>query len=245
MSGGCLALVAALCLPNGTQVPCPIICHQDVYLVGGAKYVDVAPHYGEIYAKLSSLDLAELLKRQWSFVERLHFMINSSAHVDSAIEWRQDKVKIVIGRAKAHPAIRLKLHSRGLAAVGNVGPDQDRLAHGHFFNFARFEYDIGSQPTPSCQSGLPERPKQESCASNSHPNGNQRPLGRIAGGVRSLPLGAKIAVSSVLAFLAAPVLFRALDGQGDGWGRWGRRLRDCLLGGGLVLASFLFWRLFV
>jgi hypothetical protein len=245
VSGGCLALVAALCLPNGTQIPCPIIRYQDVYLVGDTEYVDVAPHYGQIHAKLPSLDLAELLKRQWGFVARRHFVINPSAHVDSAIEWRQDKVKIVIGWAKAYPAIRLKLHGRGLAAVGNVGPDQDWLANGHFLNFAGFQDNVCSQPAPTCQPGFPKRPQQQSCASYPYPNGYQRPLGRIAGGIRGLPLGAKIAVSGVLAFLAAPVLFRALEGRGDGWRRRFRRAGDCLLGGCLILASFCFWQLFV
>lgn len=133
---------------------------------------------------------------------------------------------------------------RGLTAVEDscVKPQLPAIlwiVSAKHMKFEIAEGQIGAQFSSRGVSRLPQRPNKKPGANATDDQGPETILGGIASGIRSLPLGAQIGISIILAFIAPPILFRGGYRLADGPSY--RISGPLLIGAALLLYAVLFW----
>lgn len=106
--------------------------------------------------------------------------------------------------------------------IGGRAPaivDSDRTfrvpARRIYANAMEFDGDISSQFAPRSLSSFPQRPNEKTGSKNAGDRRDHGPQCSISSGICGLPLGTKIAVTSILSLFAGPLIFGGIGRSRD------------------------------
>lgn len=151
--------------------------------------------------------------------------------------WIKGKGQIKDG----HVPEKNNIACRRCASISNLDMNLRSLADDQSFNRYRLSGKVGSQLAPSRLTGFPKGPDKEAGSANAKEESPKSILSSIRRGIRSFPLGAKVAVALVSSIFAARILFGGFIEVGDGRSYRTRGLLKLALGGLLLLLIALFW----